>query len=79
VQFEVGYWRERDDEVDFVVRGGQTTWAIEVKSGRPRHAAGLDAFRRLVPDARPLILGRGGLPLADFFSSHPADLLRSLR
>lgn len=76
--FEVGYWRERDDEVDYVVRSGAATWAIEVKSGRPRGTSGLAAFKRLVPDARVLIVGRGGLPLEDFLATPPAELLGSL-
>ena len=31
---ELTYWRERNQEVDFVLRQGKTTVAIEVKSGR---------------------------------------------
>lgn len=66
------YWRERSDEVDFVVRGARDTWAIEVKSGRPRRPAGLAAFLRRHPSARPLIVGSGGMPLREFFSCDPA-------
>ncbi len=71
---EVSYWRERSDEVDFVVRAGASIWAIEVKSGRPAHAGGLAAFLRRHPRARPLIVGAGGMPLQEFFSTKPADL-----
>jgi hypothetical protein len=39
------YWRDRDREVDFVARTGQTLTAIEVKSGRARDVQpGLAAF-----------------------------------
>ena len=72
---EVTYWRERSDEVDFVVRAGREVWAIEVKSGRPARAAGLAAFLRRHPRARPLIVGTGGMPLQEFFSAEPAELL----
>lgn len=71
---EISYWRERSDEVDFVVRAGNEVWAIEVKSGRPARATGLAAFLRRHPRARPLIVGTGGMPLAEFFSTDPAEL-----
>lgn len=35
-EFELFYWRERNREVDFVIRAGQALVAIEVKSGRRR-------------------------------------------
>lgn len=73
--FEVRYWRDRGDEVDYVVETGRRTWALEVKSGRPGRTTGLTAFRRRYPDATPLIIGRGGLPLDEFFASVPAELL----
>ncbi|MBI5478866.1 MAG: DUF4143 domain-containing protein [Deltaproteobacteria bacterium] len=78
VTYEVTYWRERDEEVDFVVRGAGALWAIEVKSGRPGRLAGLHAFRRRHPRAVPLVVGTGGLPLEEFFASDPQDLLPAL-
>jgi hypothetical protein len=42
---EVFYWRDRNREVDFVVRAGKTITAIEVKSGRKRESLpGIEAF-----------------------------------
>jgi len=64
---EVFYWRERDREVDFVVKSGADLLAIEVKSGAARtHQPGLDAFTRAFPRARPLIVGGDGVPLEAF-------------
>jgi predicted RecB family endonuclease len=71
---EVSYWHERSDEVDYVVRAGGKVWAIEVKSGRPAHAAGLAAFLRRHPRARPLIVGTGGMRLEEFFAAQPVEL-----
>jgi predicted AAA+ superfamily ATPase len=76
--YEVTYWRERNDEVDYVVRGGSTVWAIEVKSGRPVRPAGLGAFRRLHPHVVPVVIGTGGLPFEEFFGADPRDLLPQL-
>ena len=71
---EISYWRERSAEVDFVVRAGETVWAVEVKSGRPVRPAGLAAFLRSHPHARPLIVGTGGMSLQEFFSTEPSAL-----
>ncbi|MBP7146285.1 MAG: ATP-binding protein [Acidobacteria bacterium] len=73
--FEVTYWRERDLEVDFVVRAGNTLWAIEVKSGLPGKGRGIAAFREQHPKARALVVGPGGMPLDEFFEANPAQLL----
>ncbi|MFM8805186.1 MAG: AAA family ATPase, partial [Planctomycetia bacterium] len=64
-------WRKGNDEVDFVVSRGRDVVAIEVKSGRPGKAAGLAAFCRVYPRARPLIIGGGGLALEEFFAAAP--------
>ena len=66
---EVTYWRERDHEVDFVVRSGAALVAIEVRSGRRSvEPAGLARFGRAFPEARTLIVGSGGIALAEFLS-----------
>lgn len=73
--WEVLYWREGDLEVDFVVKSPRRLLAIEVKSSRPRPASGLAAFCSRWPEAKPLVVGQGGIPLEEFFS---ADLPRLL-
>lgn len=45
------------------------------KSGRPGRTAGLRAFSARHPNARPLVIGAGGLKLTDFFHSDPEELL----
>ncbi len=76
--YEVTYWRERNQEVDYVVRAGTRVWALEVKSGRPARLPGLEAFLRSHKKAVPLVIGSGGLPLAEFLASDPRELLASL-
>lgn len=68
-RYSVNYWRQGNDEVDFVVSTGKLIWAIEVKSGRPGRTGGLEAFRARYPRSRALIVGSGGIPLAEFFST----------
>jgi uncharacterized protein len=76
--YEISYWRERDCEVDFVVRSAGRTWAIEVKSGRPSRPRGLEELCRRHRDALPLVVGSGGISLEEFLTSDPPELLRSL-
>ncbi len=64
---EVFYWRERNREVDFVVRAGRMLTAIEVKSGRTREMPpGLAAFAEAFKPDRTLLVGGDGIPVEDF-------------
>lgn len=61
------YWRERGDEVDFVVQRKRKLTAIEVKSGyAPRMHAGSAAFAKAFPVARSLLVGSDGIDLEQF-------------
>ena len=53
---QVTYWRERNDEVDFVYQYRDRLYAIEVKSGRKKSARGLKTFCAQVPKAVPVIV-----------------------
>jgi len=64
--FEIYWWRERSDEVDFVIKKGESLTAIEVKSGRVRKVGGSLVFKRLYPNALSLIIGSPNVPLEDF-------------
>lgn len=67
----VFYWRERSQEVDFVVRAGRRVVAIEVKSGRQRELpAGTAAFRQAFKAQRVLLVGGDGIAI-DEFLAHP--------
>ncbi|MCL2329755.1 MAG: DUF4143 domain-containing protein, partial [Phycisphaerae bacterium] len=70
VDSEVYYWREKDAEVDAVVKVGGTLYALEVKAGSHlRTKSGLNAFVRRFSKAMPLIVGAGGIPIEDFLAS----------
>ena len=70
----VTYWRERNFEVDFVLRYGGSVIGVEVKSGRNKGSlAGLERFTRDF-DARPgLVVGTGGIPLPQFLERPAAE------
>jgi predicted AAA+ superfamily ATPase len=64
---EVFYWRDRNREVDFIVKTGRRLTAIEVKSGRPAEALpGISAFVDAFKPTRTLLVGAGGIPLETF-------------
>lgn len=71
---EVFYWRDRNREVDFVIRSGRRVVALEVKSGRPRGArSGLAAFGQQFSPERALLVGGDGIPVEEFLSRPVGD------
>jgi len=74
---EVFYWRERNREVDFVVKSGRVTVAIEVKSGSTKHVLpGMQALSKEFKINRKLLVGGGGIPIEDFLFKPVAEWLR---
>ena len=67
-RFEVFYWRDRDNEVDFVLRKKGSVVAVEVKSNAEKRTDGLDKFRRLFNPQAAFIVGDGGISAEDFLS-----------
>jgi predicted AAA+ superfamily ATPase len=64
---ELFYWRERNREVDFVVRAGRRLIAIEVKSGRAQNVlAGMQAFNEAFKPDRLLLVGGDGMAVEEF-------------
>ena len=64
---ELFYWRERNREVDFVVRAGRRLTAIEVKSGRATDTLpGMEAFASAFKPQRKLLVGGDGIPVDEF-------------
>lgn len=73
----VFYWREGNQEVDFVVTAGRRMVAIEVKSGRtPRAHAGTAAFVKAFKPQRALLVGGDGIALEDFLAQPVGHWLR---
>lgn len=65
-RFEVFYWREHNDEVDFILRKKGGLVAIEVKSNAEKRTTGLDKFNRLFKPKSSFIVGDGGISVEDF-------------
>ena len=65
-RFSVRWWRDRNDEVDFVITKGRKRTAIEVKGGHTRRTKGLGAFVEKYPGTYVLIVGAESCPLEEF-------------
>lgn len=67
---ELTYWRQRNHEVDFVLRQGSRVLPIEVKSGRSKGTlSGLKAFSASFEALSSVVVGTGGVPLDVFLST----------
>lgn len=67
--FEVMWWREGVQEVDFVLRKGSALTAVEVKSGAKSGQSGMGTFLARHPEARRIVVGgsaSGACTVKDF-------------
>jgi predicted AAA+ superfamily ATPase len=73
---ELFYWRDRGQEVDFVLRRGRVLVAIEVKSGRaPQAHPGIAAFSAAFKPKRSLLVGADGIAIEEFLARPVMDWL----
>jgi uncharacterized protein len=73
---ELYYWRERGQEVDFVVQAHSRLTAIEVKSGRaPQAHPGTAAFAAAFKTKRTLLVGGDGISVEEFLSRPVSEWL----
>lgn len=75
LDYEVYYWRERNDEVDYIVVTDETSTAIEVKSGRRGMNSGLPKFCAQFNPTQSLVVGTNGVSIEDFLSCDLEKLL----
>ena len=68
VDYRVFYWRDKADEVDFVLVRRNKIVAIEVKSGRRTTNRGLALFSETYKPYRAFVVGSGGLSFEEFLS-----------
>ena len=67
-RLEVYYWRDGNDEVDFVLKKNQKFIAIEVKSNGESHTTGLERFHQLYHPVASFIVGERGIKPKVFLS-----------
>ena len=75
--YKLYYWRENDDEVDFVVELGGQNIAIEVKSGRRSTNRGLKVFADKFHPQQSFVIGTDGIPVEEFLTWDMGNLLKT--
>lgn len=72
--FTVSYWRERNEEVDFVLERKGKVIGLEIKSGATQSSSGIVAFKKAFNPDKVLLIGKSGIPWQDFLKFNPAEL-----
>lgn len=73
-RYNLYYWREGNEEVDFIMEKGNKTIALEVKSGIHSDNTGMSVFAQKFHPEKVLLVGTGGIPYADFLKINPIEL-----
>ena len=71
--FALSYWREGNDEVDFVIDQKQLI-GIEVKSGTTQNTSGMAAFKKKFNPDKILLIGNTGLTWQAFLQIKSGEL-----
>ena len=73
-KFNLHYWRERNEEIDFVIERKGKVIGLEVKSGAAGSTSGMTAFKNKFNPDKILLIGKAGLPWQDFLKLNPVNL-----
>ena len=73
-RFNVYYWRERNDEVDFILCKKGSVVAIEIKSNTEKRTDGLDKFKQLFKPKASFVVGNGGISAEEFLSADISNI-----
>lgn len=72
--YSVYYWRDRNDEVDFILEKQNKIIAIEVKSSYSKNRKGMDAFIRKFNPSKALMIENSGLSWKELLGINPGEL-----
>ncbi len=72
--FQLSYWRDGNNEIDFVLQKGKSIVGLEVKSGATQRVSGITAFKKKNSSAKLLLVGESGIPWQEFIKLNPADI-----
>ena len=72
--FKVFYWRDRNDEVDFVLEKRGKIIGLEVKTGVQGATSGMAAFKKQFNPDKMYLIGDKGLPWQELLKIDPSGL-----
>ena len=73
-RYNLRYWREGNNEVDFILEKGDKVIGLEVKSGTSADNEGMGIFNEKFHPDKMLLVGTGGIPYEDFLKINPKEL-----
>jgi len=73
-RFNLYYWRERNEEVNFVIEKKGKVIGLEVKTNATGPTGGMTAFKKRFNPEKILLIGDAGLPWQEFLKMNPAGL-----
>lgn len=73
-KLQLYYWREGNEEVDFVVQYKGQVIALEVKAGKKQAHSGLNVFAKAFNPHKSLLIGDDGIPWQEFLLVNATDL-----
>lgn len=73
-KLNVYYWREGNEEVDFVLEYKKRVIALEVKSSKTGTLSGMNAFAKQFKPEKTLLIGADGIPWQEFLQMDVLDL-----
>ena len=71
---KVSYWREGNDEVDFVLEKEGRVIALEIKSGNREKTQGMEKFKKTFNPHKSLLIGDSGFSWQEFLQMNPSDI-----
>lgn len=77
--YALSWWRNGNNEVDYVLSRGEDTLAIEVTTSSTHSRRGLEAFKKDFPTSKTMLVGADGLPLEEFLARTPDELFEIVR
>ena len=73
-RYNLYYWREGVNEVDFILEKGDKIIGLEVKSGASADNAAMGIFNEKFHPNKMLLVGTGGIPYDEFLKINPKEL-----
>jgi predicted AAA+ superfamily ATPase len=72
--FRVYYWRESNEEVDFILENRGKIIALEIKSNYSKSRTGMDSFNRKFKPYKTYCIDKNGIPWQEFLKISPIEL-----
>ncbi len=72
--FSLHYWRDGNNEVDFVLQRKGKLLALEIKTGNKATTTGMGAFKKQFNPHKILLIGNSGLPWQELLQINPVEL-----